>query len=86
MLALPGTTSIPALAVLMVGIGLGWASMMGNNYELLARSILGRLDRITARYSGKPTNWRLLATANGIEDPLTLRPGSVITVPRMEST
>jgi LysM repeat protein len=44
------------------------------------------LDRITARYYGKSTNWRLLATANGIEDPLALRPGSVITVPRMEST
>jgi LysM repeat protein len=43
------------------------------------------LDRITARYYGDATKWRLLATANGIEDPLALRPGSVITVPRLES-
>jgi nucleoid-associated protein YgaU len=43
------------------------------------------LDRITARYYGDSTKWRLLAVANGIEDPLALRPGSLITVPRLES-
>jgi hypothetical protein len=43
------------------------------------------LDRITARYYGDSTKWRLLASANGIEDPLTIRPGSLISVPRMES-
>ena len=39
------------------------------------------LDRISARYYGDPTRWRALALANGIEDPLAIRPGSLITVP-----
>lgn len=39
MLAVPGTASTLELAVLMIGIGLGWASMMGNNHEMLARFI-----------------------------------------------
>lgn len=42
------------------------------------------LDRISARYYGDSTKWRALANANGIEDPLTLRPGSLITVPRLD--
>lgn len=40
------------------------------------------LDRIAARYLGDPTQWRLLARANAIEDPLDLRPGAVLAVPR----
>lgn len=44
------------------------------------------LDRISARYYGDATQWRLLAAANGIEDPLAVRPGSLITVPRREAT
>jgi hypothetical protein len=39
------------------------------------------LDRISARYYGDSTQWRLLAAANGIEDPLGIRPGSVLSVP-----
>jgi LysM repeat protein len=43
------------------------------------------LDRISARYYGSSTKWRALAAANGIEDPLAVRPGTVLTVPRLGS-
>lgn len=39
------------------------------------------LDRISARYYGDSTRWRQLADANGIEDPLGIRPGSLISIP-----
>jgi maltose/moltooligosaccharide transporter len=39
MLLIPGANSAPALFALMVGIGLGWAGMMGNTYVMLADSI-----------------------------------------------
>jgi len=39
MLAVPGCTSEAALFVPMIGIGLGWASMMGNPYVILANAI-----------------------------------------------
>lgn len=39
MLALPQTSALPLLALLMAGIGLGWAGMMGNTYVMLADSI-----------------------------------------------
>jgi hypothetical protein len=41
------------------------------------------LDRISARYYGDATRWRPLANANGIEDPLSLRPGSLLSIPDM---
>lgn len=40
------------------------------------------LDRISARYYGDSTRWRELAAANGIEDPLSMRPGTLLNVPR----
>ncbi len=43
------------------------------------------LDRISARYYGDSTRWRMLASANGLEDPLALRPGTVIDIPRLDS-
>jgi hypothetical protein len=43
------------------------------------------LDRISARYYGDSTRWRLLAAANSIEDPLAIRPGSLITIPRLDT-
>ena len=43
------------------------------------------LDRIAAQYYGDSTRWRTLATANGIADPLGLRPGSMLTIPRLDS-
>lgn len=44
------------------------------------------LDRISAHYYGDPTRWRLLANANGIEDPLGIRPGALLSIPRMDPT
>ena len=44
------------------------------------------LDRISARYYGDSTRWRLLASANGLEDPLAVRPGTMLTVPRLEGS
>ena len=43
------------------------------------------LDRIAARYYGDSTRWRALAAANSIADPLALRPGTLLTVPRIDS-
>jgi hypothetical protein len=40
------------------------------------------LDRISAQYYGDSTQWRVLAAANGIEDPLAIRPGSLIGIPQ----
>lgn len=42
------------------------------------------LDRIAAKYYGDPTRWRALAEANAVPDPLNLRPGAVLTVPRLD--
>ncbi|WP_029290668.1 LysM peptidoglycan-binding domain-containing protein [Cellulomonas sp. HZM] len=42
------------------------------------------LDRIAATYYGDATRWRTLAAANGISDPLSIRPGSLISVPRSD--
>lgn len=42
------------------------------------------LDRISARYYGDSTKWRQLAAANGIEDPLALRPGALLAVPQLD--
>ncbi|WP_313804388.1 MFS transporter [Sphingobium sp.] len=39
MLAIPGAQDRAALFPLMIGIGIGWASMMGNPYVLLANAI-----------------------------------------------
>jgi hypothetical protein len=44
------------------------------------------LDRISARYYGDATRWRRLAAANGIEDPLALRPGTLLSIPRAGDT
>ncbi|MGN6090613.1 MAG: CIS tube protein [Actinomycetes bacterium] len=42
------------------------------------------LDRISAQHYGDSTRWRALADANGIADPLALRPGTVLSIPRLE--
>lgn len=39
------------------------------------------LDRIAAVHFGDSTRWRSIAEANGIEDPLALRPGSLLAIP-----
>jgi len=43
------------------------------------------LDRISAEYYGDATRWRALASANGIEDPLAIRPGTSIVIPEITS-
>jgi hypothetical protein len=40
------------------------------------------LDRISAKYYGDATQWRRLAAANAVEDPLALRPGTLLSIPR----
>jgi LysM repeat protein len=42
------------------------------------------LDRISARYYGDSTRWRMLANANGLEDPLAIRAGALLDIPRLE--
>jgi hypothetical protein len=42
------------------------------------------LDRISAQHYGDATRWRTLAEANNIEDPLSLRPGALLAVPRLD--
>jgi hypothetical protein len=39
------------------------------------------LDRISALHFGDSTKWRRIAETNGIEDPLALRPGSLLAIP-----
>ncbi|HET9691643.1 MAG TPA: LysM peptidoglycan-binding domain-containing protein [Acidimicrobiales bacterium] len=39
------------------------------------------LDRISSIHYGDPTRWRSIASANGIEDPLALRPGRLLAIP-----
>jgi hypothetical protein len=39
------------------------------------------LDRISGRYYGDPTQWRGIALANGLDDPLDLRPGRLLAIP-----
>jgi hypothetical protein len=39
------------------------------------------LDRISASHYGDSTRWRRIAAANGIEDPLSLRAGSLLRIP-----
>lgn len=41
------------------------------------------LDRISARYYGDSTQWRRIASANGITDPLAVRSGALLSIPRM---
>jgi hypothetical protein len=41
------------------------------------------LDRISARHYRDATKWRIIADANGITDPLALKPGSVLSIPRL---
>jgi nucleoid-associated protein YgaU len=39
------------------------------------------LDRISAAHYGDSTQWRRIATANAIEDPLAVRPGTLLAIP-----
>jgi nucleoid-associated protein YgaU len=41
------------------------------------------LPSIAHQVYGDPTQWRAIAVANGIDDPLSLRSGSALSVPRL---
>lgn len=43
------------------------------------------LDRLAAAYYGDSTLWRHIATANGIEDPLRIEPGTPLVIPRLKA-
>lgn len=50
--------------------------------------VVGEGDTITAiawRAYGDPGDWRRIADANGIEDPLSVPPGSILRIPRGDS-
>lgn len=44
-------------------------------------SAVDRLDMIAFKFYGDATKWRWIAEANGIRDPLLLRPGSTLAIP-----
>ncbi len=41
------------------------------------------LDRISAMHLGDSTRWRSIAEANELEDPLALRPGTLLAIPEL---
>ena len=41
------------------------------------------LDRLAARHYADATRWRLIAEANGVVDPLALRPGTLLVIPEL---
>ena len=43
------------------------------------------LDRISARYFGDSTRWRDIASLNGIQDPLDLTPGRLLSIPERQN-
>jgi LysM repeat protein len=43
------------------------------------------LDRLAARYYGDPTNWRIIAEDNHVEDPFRLAPGLSLRIPAHHS-
>ena len=40
------------------------------------------LDRIAATHYGDPTQWKDIAAANAIEDPLSVPPGTILSIPQ----
>jgi nucleoid-associated protein YgaU len=42
------------------------------------------LSSIAAKEYGDPKNWRPIAEANGLDDPLSLRPGQLLSIPAIE--
>lgn len=43
------------------------------------------LDRIAAVHYADPTRWRVLAEANGVDDPFRVSPGTDLVVPELEA-
>jgi hypothetical protein len=46
------------------------------------RTVAESLYEIATTQYGNPGMWRLIAAANGIADPLGLRPGTTLRIPR----
>ena len=44
-----------------------------------------RCQSIAYAAYGDPTRWRAIAEANGIDDPLRLRRGTALTIPRLDA-
>ena len=42
------------------------------------------LDRLAARYYGDSSAWRLIAQANGVVDPLRVKPGTMLVIPKAQ--
>ncbi len=42
------------------------------------------LDRVAAVHYGDPTQWRAIAAADAVEDPLAIRPGTLLSIPRLD--
>lgn len=42
-----------------------------------------RLDEISYRYYQRPDLWRIIASVNDVDDPLHMKPGTVLRVPRL---
>lgn len=54
-------------------------------HEQIGDAISGeRLDQLANRYYGRPEMWRLLAIANGIQDPAQVTAGSILQVPPLD--
>jgi nucleoid-associated protein YgaU len=63
----------------------GVHTVQGNGASIDGDGGLGeRLDELAARLYGDPSQWRALANANGLDDPLHLQGGSVLQVPPQE--
>jgi LysM repeat protein len=43
------------------------------------------LSRIAEKAYADPAQWRVIARANGIDDPRVLQPGALLTIPRLEA-
>ena len=73
-------THWPPEADAQARIRANWRAPFGDRRQELV-FIGDTLDRISARYYGDPTKWRSIANANGIGDPLDLRPGRLLAIP-----
>jgi hypothetical protein len=59
--------------------------------QLRAHEVLGaggnepaseRIDEVARRYFGKPTAWRFLSLFNGLDDPSSIPPGTLLRIPQ----
>ena len=60
---------------------LGWMSSDRTKAHTVIRG--ETLHSIATLEYGDPAQWRVIATANGIDDPLALAPGTALVLPRL---